>query len=279
MQLQRLRQQATAQLVASASPKLDADVLIAHVLGCSRTWLIAHADDELSVDTVAAVQTLLARRAAGEPVAYLVGQREFWSLPLTVAPSTLIPRPDTERLVELALERIPAAQACRVLDLGTGTGAIALALKQERPQAEVVAVEREPAALALAARNAESLGLALVLHQGNWFAPLPGQRFHVIVSNPPYIAADDIHLSQGDVRFEPRSALVAGADGLDDIRIVVREAPAHLFPGGWLLFEHGYDQGAAVRALLQMRGFAEVSTWTDLGGQERVSGGCWHAER
>lgn len=279
MNVSQLRQHAVAQLAASDSPKLDADVLIAHVLGCSRTWLIAHADDELDDNVVIAVQGLVARRAAGEPVAYLVGQREFWSLPLAVAPSTLIPRPDTERLVELALERIPPAQPCRVLDLGTGTGAIALALKQERPQAEVVAVEREPAALALAAHNAETLGLALVLHQGNWFAPVSGQQFHVIVSNPPYIAADDQHLGQGDVRFEPHSALVAGADGLDDIRILVREAPTHLLPGGWLLLEHGYDQGAAVRALLQARGFDEVATWTDWAGQERVSGGCWHAER
>lgn len=279
MKVAELRRQATAQLATSDSPKLDADVLIAHGLGCSRTWLIAHGEDELPETTVAALQDLLARRAAGEPVAYLIGQREFWSLPLAVAPSTLIPRPDTERLVELALERIPPAQPCRVLDLGTGTGAIALAVKRERPQAEVVAVEREPAALALAARNAASLGLTLVLHQGDWFAPVPGERFHVIVSNPPYIAADDVHLRQGDVRFEPRSALVAGADGLDDIRVLVREAPAHLLAGGWLLFEHGYDQGTAVRALLQARGFDDVSTWTDLGGQERVSGGRWHAER
>ncbi|GAP66110.1 (protein release factor)-glutamineN5-methyltransferase [Mizugakiibacter sediminis] len=218
---------------------------------------------------------LLARRLAGEPVAYLVGRRGFWSLELEVTPATLIPRAETERLVELALARLPADAAARVADLGTGSGAIALAIARERPRARVVATDASAEALAVARRNAARLGLGnVVFAQGDWCAALGEARdFDLIVSNPPYIAAGDPHLGEGDLRFEPAAALASGADGLDAIRRIVRDARAHLRPGGGLLFEHGYRQGAAVRALLAAAGYREVFSARDLEGRERVSGG------
>lgn len=213
----------------------------------------------------------LQRRRTGEPVAYILGQQGFWKLDLEVAPHTLIPRPETELLVEAALELLPATPA-KVLDLGTGSGAIALALASERPAWQVTAVDRVLEAVALAERNRQRLHLknATVLNS-HWFSALQGQRFDLIISNPPYIADNDPHLVAGDVRFEPASALVAGHDGLDDLRLIIAQAPAHLNTGGWLLLEHGYDQAAAVRDLLSGEGFEEVHSRIDLGGHERIT--------
>jgi release factor glutamine methyltransferase len=252
----------------------DAEALLLHVLCKPRSWLFAHADEDLPAAEAAAFEALLARRAAGEPLAYITGRRGFWTLDLEVTPATLIPRPETELLVELALQRIPSDAALTLADLGTGSGAIALALASERTRARVSAVDASTAALAVAARNAQRLGIANVefLH-GDWFAPLGGRRFALIVSNPPYVAADDPHLAQGDLRYEPAAALASGHDGLDDIRRIVDGARAHLEPGGWLLFEHGWDQGDAARALLHKAGYVDVFTAQDLERRDRVSGG------
>src|SRR6185312_15239860 len=225
-------------------------------------------------DVQATFEALVARRAAGEPVAYLTGRRGFWTLELEVTPATLIPRPETELLVELALERLPRDMACRVADLGTGSGAIALAIASERPQAQVVATDASADALAVARRNAQRQGFGNVRFvQGDWLAPLAGERFALIVSNPPYIEAADPHLARGDLRYEPAAALASGADGLDDIRRIIADAPAHLEAGGWLLFEHGWNQGDAARALLREAGYAQVFTAQDLEARDRVSGG------
>jgi release factor glutamine methyltransferase len=254
----------------------DAELLLAHALGRERAWLYAHGDDEFPESALAPLETLVRRRLAGEPVAYLLGRRGFWRLDLVVGPDTLIPRPETERLVELAVERLPAGCAARLADLGTGSGAIALALALERPQARIVATDASAAALALARRNAEALGPGagrVEFRQGDWWTPLAGEAFDLVAANPPYIAEDDPHLARGDLRFEPRAALASGADGLEAIRAIVAGAPAHLRPGGWLLLEHGCEQGAAVRALLARAGLVEVATARDLEGRERVSFG------
>lgn len=266
---------ATADLPDSPSPRLDAELLLAHVLGKPRSFLRTWPEHQPDAEQCAAFERLLQRRRAGEPVAYLLGRQGFWSLDLEVSADTLIPRPDTELLVETALALIPATPA-EVLDLGTGTGAIALALAAERPAWRVTGVDRVEAAVALAERNGRRLGLnnARFL-ASHWFSALGGQRFQMIVSNPPYIAAGDRHLAEGDVRFEPTSALVSGADGLDDIRLIVAQAPQHLLPGGWLLLEHGYDQAEAVRALLRAAGYGAVESRRDLGSHERISLGCW----
>ncbi|MBL8297208.1 MAG: peptide chain release factor N(5)-glutamine methyltransferase [Rhodanobacteraceae bacterium] len=267
---------AAAQRLGGGEARLEAEVLLLHVLGQPRAWLYAHADDELAPAQCIAFDRLVARRHAGEPVAYVTGSREFWSLDLAVTPATLIPRADTERLVELALERLPQERVVDVADLGTGSGAIALAIATERPHARVVATDASGEALAVADANAKKNNISnVVFAEGSWLAAVPGRLFDLIASNPPYIAADDIHLAQGDLRFEPRSALVAGADGLDDIRHIVRTAPAQLRQHGWLLLEHGYEQGSAVRSLLLAAGFCDVATWQDLAGLERVSGGLW----
>ena len=267
---------AQAELPGSDTPRLDAELLLAHVLGKPRSYLFTWPDQPVAEAEAARFSALLARRRSGEPVAYLLGEQGFWTLDLQVSPDTLIPRPDTERLVELALELGPSRSAA-VLDLGTGTGAIALALASERPDWQLTGSDRMPGAVALAEQNRARLGLANVRFlQSDWFAALGAARYDLIVSNPPYIAADDPHLTQGDVRFEPASALVSGADGLDDIRHLVETAPSHLQPGGWLLLEHGWQQAAAVRGLLEQRGFAAVQSWEDLGGHQRVSGGQWH---
>lgn len=254
----------------------EAELLLMHVLSVGRAWLYAHSDDVVAGAQVDAFRQLLARRHAGEPVAYLLGQREFHGLQLKVSSATLIPRPETELLVELALARLPRRAGLGVLDLGTGSGAIALALAQARPELQVCASDASVDALQVAQANAEALGLQRVrLEHGDWWAPWLGERFDLVLSNPPYIEDTDPHLSQGDLRFEPRSALASGADGFDDIRRILDGASAHLQPGGWLLFEHGYQQGQGARSLLQAKGFAEVDTWHDLEGRDRVSGGRW----
>jgi len=215
------------------------------------------------------------RRLEGEPIAYIVGKREFFGLDFQVSEAVLIPRPDTELIVELALERLPQpGQRCRVLDMGTGSGAIAVALAHTRPDAAVSALDVSPAALAVAQANADANGARVRFLQSDWFAALAqGETFDLIASNPPYIAAGDEHLSQGDLRFEPSGALTDFADGLSALRSIAEGAQARLEPGAWLLLEHGYDQAAAVRALLQEHGYTEVQSWRDLGDIERVSGG------
>jgi len=274
--LQQALLTARSHLAHSDTPGLDAELLLCHVLEKNRAWLRAWPERTLTVDEQAAFETLITRRAAGEPVAYLTGRRGFWSLELKVTPATLIPRPDTETLVEWALELIPAGAAWRIADLGTGSGAIALSLAHERPHCRLVATDASIDALAVAQDNAATSQIGNVeFRAGLWFAPLAGTRYHLIVSNPPYIAAGDPHLSRGDLRFEPATALAAGADGLDDIRLLVAGAPQHLEAGGWLLLEHGWDQGAAVRALLLQQGFREVATRRDAAGHERISGGQW----
>lgn len=268
---------AAPSLPDSETPALDTALLLAHVLGKPRSYLLTWPERALTDEQQAQFAALLQRRRQGEPVAYLLGNQGFWSLELQVSPDTLIPRPDTERLVEVALERGPQ-HAARVLDLGTGTGAIALALAAERTQWQVTGVDRMSGAVALAETNRSQLALANVQFlPSDWFSALSGHCFDLIVSNPPYIAADDPHLQQGDVRFEPVSALVSGADGLDDIRYIIDTAPGYLVSGGWLLLEHGWQQADAVRAWLERGGFTDVQSWRDLGGHQRVSGGRRHA--
>jgi len=254
--------------------RVEAGLLLIHVLGVSRAWLVAHAEDEIGHEKRAAFEALIARRAHGEPVAYLTGSRGFHALDLQVTPDVLIPRADTELLVELALERIPMNAEFRVADLGTGSGAIALSIARERPHARMLASDASGAALELARHNARRLNLTNVeFAQGDWCAALGEAReFDLIVSNPPYIAEDDPHLHEGDLRFEPRAALASGPDGLDAIRIIIRDARTHLREDGWLLLEHGFEQGAAVRALLEQSGYREVFTERDLEGRERVTG-------
>lgn len=278
MQIQQARAHIMATLAGGESPRADADVLLCHLLGCRRSYLMTWPERELDAAQQARLQDWLSRRLNGEPIAHLIGEREFWSLPLKVSPATLIPRPDTEVLVEQALARLPPRPAapdqapCTLLDLGTGTGAIALALKSERPDADVWAVDRMPEAAALARANSAALGLPIEVRDGSWFEPLSGApRFGMIVSNPPYIDGADPHLAEGDVRFEPRSALVADEQGLADIRLIVAGAPAHLLPGGWLLLEHGWQQGEAVRQLLLQHGYSQVETVRDYGDNERVT--------
>ncbi|GGO86617.1 release factor glutamine methyltransferase [Marinobacterium nitratireducens] len=263
-----------ALLTASDSPRLDVELLLCHLLGCGRTYLFMHPERELDAGESEAFEALLARRRAGEPVAHLTGRRGFWTLELEVSPATLIPRPDTETLVEQALARLPDGEYA-VADLGTGTGAIALALASERPRWQVTGCDRVTEAVTLAERNRLRLGIDNVRFVcGSWFEPLDG-RFSMIVSNPPYIDPADPHLDEGDVRFEPRSALVAGNRGLADIDLIANGARDYLVSGGWLLFEHGYDQGAAVRELLAGLGYEAVGTATDLGGRDRVTLGRW----
>ncbi len=263
---------AAATRLAGPDARHEAEQLLLQVIGRDRAWLFAHGDAPLVDADASAFEALLSRRIAGEPVAYLTGHRGFWTLDLQVSPATLIPRPETERLVELALERLPADAPMRIADLGTGTGAIALSLAGERPQARVVATDVSEDALAVARANAMSNGIANVeFRHGSWWAPLRAERFHLIASNPPYIADGDAHLAQGDLRFEPPTALSSGVDGLDAIREIVRGAPAFLLPGGWLLLEHGWDQGAAIRALMTATGFVDVATETDLEQRDRVT--------
>ena len=267
-------------LLAGATPvgdneaRHEAEMLLGHALGRSRAWLFAHADDAVDADAQRRFADLVAARGRGEPVAYLIGTRGFWTLDLVVTPDVLIPRADTERLVELALERIPVDADCAVADLGTGSGAIALAIAAERPLARIVATDASEAALAVARANAQRLRIGNVeFAHGDWCAALGTRRFDVIVSNPPYIAVGDVHLREGDLRFEPAAALASGVDGLDAIRVIAADACAHLVPGGWLLMEHGHDQGSAVRAVLTEGRYFDVSTAKDVERRDRVTSG------
>jgi len=262
-----------AALAASGIPAREARLLLAEASGFSEASVLAHPERELPATLEARFAAMAARRRTGEPIAYIVGRREFYGLPLAVGPAVLIPRPETELLVELALARMPADAPVRVIDLGTGCGAIALAIKRQRPRARVVAVECSAAALEYARRNAAKLGIEIEPRHGRWFEPVAAARFDLVVSNPPYVALDDPHLKQGDLRFEPRQALVSGVDGLDALREITRGAPAHLEPGGWLLLEHGIGQDGPVRQLLSAEGFERVSSWPDLAGIARASGG------
>jgi release factor glutamine methyltransferase len=251
--------------------RLEAELLLAHALGVDRAWFFAHAEDRPDPAAIGRFEVLLRRRADGEPVAYILGRRDFWSLPLEVTSATLIPRPETERLVELALERLP--QGGTMLDLGTGSGAIALAIASERPDASIVAVDASAAALAVARRNAARLRLErVVMQESDWYAALDARRFDLIVSNPPYVEADDPHLGEGDLRYEPASALASGADGLDDIRRIAKDAGRHLAAGGWLLVEHGWNQGASVRDIFVGAGLSHAFTAQDLEARDRVTG-------
>jgi len=272
--LQTARQQ-LAQFVPPDEASMEAQILLMHVLNVNRAWLIAHATDNLTDMYITKVESLLQRRLQGEPVAHILGSREFFGLALKVTPDTLIPRPDTETLVEAALEKINGRM--RVLDLGTGTGAIALAIAKHAPSCEVVAVDASAGALAVAAENAATLQLNNVqCVASHWFSALPASnKFDLIVSNPPYIESSDPHLQQGDLRFEPMSALASGADGLQDIRQIVAQAPDYLNAGGWLMLEHGYNQADAVQQLLQAAGLQQIQTLSDLGGNPRVTLAQW----
>lgn len=259
--------------------RFEAQILLCHAIQQPRAYLAAHDRDPVSPEQAATFAVLLQRRLDGEPIAYILGTREFYSLNFKVTPAVLIPRPETELLVELALERLPLRQPARILDLGTGSGAVAVTLALHRPQTEVIAVDQSAAALEVARENAQRLGVGnLSLILSNWYSALNGEKFALIASNPPYIAAADPHLTQGDVRFEPPSALASGADGLDDIRTIIRGAAAHLKPGGWLLFEHGYDQAAACRKLLTQAGFEQIASASDLAGIARVTYGQLNAQ-
>lgn len=263
-----------SDLPHSDSPLLDAQLLLGHVLGCDRTYLYTWPEKQVSDAQFKDFLSLLARRQRGEPVAYLLGHQEFWSLPLKVSPATLIPRADTETLIAHVL-KLALPDPARVLDLGTGTGAIALALASERPRWQVTAVDNQPDSVCLAKENAAELGLDSVdIHLSQWFDSISGV-FDLVVSNPPYIDGDDPHLDQGDVRFEPRSALVAGDGGLADIQHIVATSRRYLSVGGFLYMEHGMGQGAEVRALLSDAGFSHCETVLDLAGRDRISGGQW----
>nr|BBJ03031.1 release factor glutamine methyltransferase [Marinobacter nauticus] len=256
--------------IGGDSPRLDAELLLSHVTGLGRTSFRAWPEREVAPDQAQAFRELVAERVKGLPIAYLLGQQEFWSLPLNVSPSTLIPRPDTECLVEAALE-LPLPENARVLDLGTGTGAIALALASEKAKWQIMASDRIEEAVELARENSRSLQLPITVVRSHWFDQIPESGFDLLISNPPYIPASDHHLNEGDVRFEPSSALVAGDDGLDDIRLLVTEGFKRLNPGGWMLLEHGYDQGDAVRDLFARAGWLNIETRKDYGGNDRMT--------
>lgn len=263
-----------ALAIIPSSARIEIQCLLQQVLKVPRAWLLAHSEHYPNETEQTHYHELLQRRLRGEPVAYLLGEREFFGLMFKVTPAALIPRPETELLVELALSRIPQQGFCRVLDLGTGSGAIALTLAHARPDVEVLGCDASNTALAVAHTNAEQLAIAnAAFIHSDWFEAFTAQKFNIIVSNPPYIPAGDPHLTRGDVRFEPISALVSGSDGLHDIRHIAAHAPDYLESGGWLLLEHGYDQAAQVRELLQQAGFDVVFSACDLAGIERASGG------
>jgi release factor glutamine methyltransferase len=271
MNIKTLLSDASA-LLSSDEAALEAQLLLLHLLNVNRAWLIAHQNDALEASIHAAYRALINRRINGEPIAYIMGYREFYGLKLKVTPYTLIPRPDTETLVEAALKKIEPDLPLSICDLGTGTGAIALAIAKNRPNAQVIAVDFSDKALEIARQNAQDLAiLNCQFLQSDWLSALKNQRFDVIVSNPPYIEADDQHLSQGDLRYEPLSALASGKDGLGDIRTIIRQAKNHLNPHGWLMLEHGYNQAEAVASLFKEAGFSDISHALDLQCIQRVS--------
>jgi release factor glutamine methyltransferase len=256
----------------SPTPRLDAEVLVMHVCGFDRSGLITHGHSVLTHDQQHRLENLLARRRQGEPIAYLTGVREFWSLEFNVSPATLIPRPETELLVEKALAHVPPDAEWTIADLGTGSGAIALALAKERPRCRVIATDISPQALDVARSNAAKFNLTHVdFRAGNWFEPLADMKLDMMVSNPPYVRVNDPHLEQGDVRFEPIQALAAGPDGLDAIRQIALSAREHLNPAAWLLFEHGWDQAAAIGQFLHSLGYRNIVCYQDLGGRDRIT--------
>ena len=254
---------------------MDARVLLRFVLQCPAARLVAWPEQRLGGEDWSAYRALVERRMAGEPVAYLTGAREFFGREFMITPAVLIPRPDTELLVELALAHFAGRKDMRVLDMGTGSGALAVTLALELDDADVIALDRSREALWVAMANAARLGASVSFVHSDWFAALGEERFHLIVANPPYVAAGDPHLEQGDVRFEPPGALTSGPAGLDDLAEIIMQAPARLEPDGWLFLEHGYDQAVAVRGLLADGGFAAIASWKDIAGIERVSGGRW----
>lgn len=268
-----------AQALLSNSPRLHAidarfesQLLLQHLLNVNRAWLIAHENDTLAVDMQTRFDQMINRRADGEPIAYIIGNREFYGLNLLVTTATLIPRADTEILVDTALNKIPSNTPLQILDLGTGSGAIALAIAQQRPQVQVTAVDASKAALEVAISNSKQLHIPNIhFLLSDWFNNLNDTLFDVIVSNPPYIENTDAHLNQGDLRFEPTSALASGADGLDDIRRIINDCLIHLKPQGWLMLEHGYNQAAAVAELMAQTGLVKIETYQDLGGNDRVT--------
>lgn len=269
---QHLDAAATEIASISDTPALDAELLLAEVMERPRSHFRAWPDRKIPPSEVERFEALVARRCLGEPIAYLLGHREFWSLTLAVTPETLIPRPDTEQLVEAALEKIPGSERCRIVDLGCGSGAIALALASERPFAEVTAIDASPGALRVATDNARINSIDnVVFLESDWWSGLGQQRFDIVVSNPPYIRVDDPHLERGDLRFEPREALVAGDDGLDAYRDILTGLDQHLEPGGWLLLEHGHDQADALAELLANQGLEDIRCIQDLGSNDRVT--------
>jgi release factor glutamine methyltransferase len=275
----QLLARASELAAVSDSAALDGELLLCHCLGKNRAWLRAWSDKVVTSEQLAQFDALMARRRQGEPVAYILGERGFWSLDLAVSPATLIPRPETELLVERTLALLADCPRAQVLDLGTGTGAIALALAAEQPQWQILACDVQPEAVALAKANCQRLGFSHVaIQQSSWFDAIAPQRFDAIVSNPPYIDGDDPHLSQGDVRFEPRSALVADNHGLADIEHIAASAGSFLKPGGYLLLEHGFEQGAAVRQILSAAGFNHDVTEQDLAGLDRMTLGQWQGD-
>lgn len=276
MMLQAVLRDAATALApqAGSAAKLEAQLLMQHVLDVDHAWLISHADTGINPLQLQTFQALLQRRLNGEPIAYILGYREFYGLKLKVTPDTLIPRADTETLVDAALAKIPAEQAQILLDLGTGSGAIALALAHHRPLTQVVALDASKPALSVAIENAKQLQIDnIALLHSHWFSAIDGQLFDGIVSNPPYIGAHDPHLRQGDLRFEPHTALIGGDDGLADLHEIIGRAPTHLKPQGWLMLEHGYLQAGAVATLLTQAGFHRIETLKDLGGNDRVTFG------
>ncbi len=267
-----LQKMSCALKSTSPTPQLDAEVLLMHVMGFHRSELITRQTALVNDDQVLRVKNFLARRQAGEPIAYITGSREFWSMELAVTPATLIPRPETELLVEQALTRIPKEASWKIADLGTGTGAVALALAKERPRCQLIAIDISSAALETARTNIKKLSLKNIeLRQGNWFVPLANEKLDMIVSNPPYVNSDDPHLSQGDVRFEPKAALMAGVDGLDAIRHIAQQARLYLKPNGWLLLEHGWNQASVIHQFFYQHGYHDIVCYQDMAGHDRVS--------
>lgn len=272
--IKSLLREAGSQL-ETETPRLDAELLLGFVLKKNGAWFKSHGDDELSPDLRDTFLSLMARRKAGEPIAHIIGSRGFWTLDIVVTSDTLIPRPETELLVELAISKCVQEKKFRILDMGTGTGAIALAIASECRNAEVMAVDKSPAALDVARENARRNNLHVGFIESNWFSGLENKKFDLIVSNPPYIPDQDPHLLQGDVRFEPMTALVSGVDGLDDIRLIIEQAPQYCLQQAWLMIEHGFDQGEAVRGLFSSAGFGNVETVPDLEQRDRVTIGQW----